>query len=236
MSDLGRVCVFCNSKGGVGKSTISFLTSLSLYMIESVRQTTFVDLDSQATSITALQKFTNSRFNIENCAAYMLENGLLNAGALTQFLTGLRRNGYQVIVDMPAASRAQDLLFVGEGDIVFVPTSASDADIAATHIFLQNLLKDDRRGKASPFIVVLPNMIEDEEDMQIIRRSFWDFPIFFGRPFLYNRDFRKIFRNRNDDTNILLALQTGSEYFTWMHSVIYGSAENRIRSTRLTVI
>jgi len=236
MSNLGRVCVFCNSKGGVGKSTISFLGSLSLYMIESDRQTTFVDLDSQATSITALQKFTNSRFTIENCNSYMLETGQLNAGALTQFLTGRRRNGYQVIVDMPAASRPQDLIFVGEGDIVFIPTSASDADIAATHTFLQTLLVDDRRGKASPFVVVLPNMIDDDEDMQVIRRAFWDFPVFLGRPFSYNRDFRKIFRNRNDDTNILRALQAGSEYFTWMHSVIYGGAEGRIKSSRLSII
>ena len=236
MSNVGRVCVFCNSKGGVGKSTISFLGSLSLYMIESDRQTTFVDLDSQATSITALQKFTNSRFTIEPCHSYMLENGQLNSGALTQFLTGRRRNGYQVIVDMPAASRPQDLLFVGEGDIVFIPTSASDADIAATHTFLQTLLVDDRRGKASPFVVVLPNMIDDAEDMQVIRRAFWDFPVFLGRPFSYNRDFRKIFRSRNDDANILKALQAGSEYFTWMHSVIYGGAESRIRSSRLSVI
>ena len=236
MSNVGRVCVFCNSKGGVGKSTISFLGSLSLYMIESDRQTTFVDLDSQATSITALQKFTNSRFTVETCHSYMLETGQLNAGALTQFLTGRRRNGYQVIVDMPAASRPQDLLFVGEGDIVFIPTSASDADIAATHTFLNSLLADDRRGKASPFVVVLPNMIDDDEDMQVIRRAFWDFPVFLGRPFSYNRDFRKIFRNRNDDTNILRALQSGSEYFTWMHSVIYGGAETRIRSSRLSII
>ncbi len=236
MSNVGRVCVFCNSKGGVGKSTISFLGSLSLYMIELDRQTTFVDLDSQATSITALQKFTNSRFTIESCSSYMLENGLLNAGALTQFLTGRRRNGYQVIVDMPAASRPQDLLFVGEGDFVFIPTSASDADVAATHTFIQTFLADDRKGKANPFIVVLPNMIDDAEDMQIIRRAFWDFPVFLGRPFSYNRDFRKIFRSRNDDTNILSALQAGSEYFTWMHSVIYGGAETRIRSSRLSII
>ena len=79
-------------------------------------------------------------------------------------------------------------------------------------------------------------MIDDEEDMQIIRRAFWDYPVFLGRPFSYNRDYRKIFRSRNDDTNILRALAAGSEYFTWMHSVIYGGAESRIRSTRLSVI
>ena len=97
-------------------------------------------------------------------------------------------------------------------------------------------MRDSRRGKASPFVVVLPNMIDDDEDMQVIRRAFWDFPVFLGRPFSYNRDFRKIFRNRNDDTNILRALQSGSEYFTWMHSVIYGGAESRIRSSRLSII
>jgi len=236
MSNMGRVCVFCNSKGGVGKSTISFLTSLSLYMIESSRFTTFVDLDSQATSITALEKFTNARFNVEDCSAYLLENGLLNSGALTQFLTGCRRQGRQVVVDMPAASRPQDLLFVGERDLIFIPTSASDADIAATHTFVTNFLKDDRRGKACPFIIVLPNMIDDEEDMQVIRRAFWDFPVFLGRPFLYNRDFRKIFRNRSDDANILAALRTGSDYFTWIHSIIYGAVESRIKSTRLSVL
>ena len=79
-------------------------------------------------------------------------------------------------------------------------------------------------------------MIDDEEDMQVIRRAFWDFPVFLGRPFLYNRDFRKIFRNRSDDANILAALRTGSDYFTWIHSIIYGAVESRIKSTRLSVL
>ena len=150
----------------------------------------------------------------------------LFAGALK--LGGARTSLFQVNISNPA-NGAADLQVPFLGRAAQIP-AATIAPLDVPYFGRQLRLAGNRT-----FADWTATIINDE-DMQIIRRAFWDFPVFLGRPFSYNRDFRKIFRSRNDDANILRALQAGSEYFTWMHSVIYGGAESRIRSSRLSII
>ena len=61
-----KTAVFANSKGGVGKSTIALLTSLSLATRHHRAKIELIDLDPQATTSDSLSRFANHRFNVIN--------------------------------------------------------------------------------------------------------------------------------------------------------------------------
>ena len=67
-----KTAVFANSKGGVGKSTIALLTSLSLATKYNRANVELIDLDPQATTSDSLSRFANYRFKVINNEEFYL--------------------------------------------------------------------------------------------------------------------------------------------------------------------
>ena len=80
-----RKVAFVNAKGGVGKSTLATLTSLSLASRFSDSSVALLDLDKQATS-KALRKFENSRLSVVGSHEFMLESGMPNNSYLASYI------------------------------------------------------------------------------------------------------------------------------------------------------
>ncbi len=73
-----KTAVFANSKGGVGKSTIALLTSLSLATRHNRSKVELIDLDPQATTSDSLSRFANHRFNVINNEEFSLGSATPN--------------------------------------------------------------------------------------------------------------------------------------------------------------
>ena len=82
-----RKVAFVNAKGGVGKSTLATLTSLSLASRFSDSSVALLDLDKQATSSKALRKFENSRLSVVGSHEFMLESGMPNNSYLASYMS-----------------------------------------------------------------------------------------------------------------------------------------------------
>ena len=78
-----------SAKGGVGKSTLATLTSLSLASRFSDSSVALLDLDKQATSSKALRKFENSRLSVVGSHEFMLESGMPNNSYLASYMSDI---------------------------------------------------------------------------------------------------------------------------------------------------
>ena len=77
---------FANSKGGVGKSTLAFISCLNLAVKQPDSYIEFIDLDRQATTQDSLKRFTNDRFCLIEDPEFLLASGCPNNARIYQHL------------------------------------------------------------------------------------------------------------------------------------------------------
>ena len=116
-------------------------------------------------------------------------------------------------------------------NLIFVPTSVSDADVHATKKYLQSL-RDlfDRQNQqlsevGSPAIVILPNMMDSRDEYNELRQMLADEPVYYGEPLYFSTVFRRAFRDEENDRNVKRLMLDSAEYVNWITSLILNSEE-----------
>ena len=224
--------IFANSKGGVGKSTLALLACLGLASRYKSASVELIDLDSQSTSSASLQRFSNHRFSVINDDHLFLASGSPNNGNIVNHIDSEPRNNEKdsfLIFDSPAGSEPARSSFLLRCNLIFVPTSVSDADVHATKKYLRSL-RDlfDRQDQqvsevGSPAIVILPNMMDSREEYNELRQILADEPVYYGVPLYFSTIFRRAFRDEDNDTNLKRLMLDSAEYVDWITSLILNS-------------
>ena len=220
----GITAIFANSKGGVGKSTLALMMSLGLATRHPNAQVELIDLDSQATSSDSLRRFANRRFSVKNDDHLFLASGSPNNGNIINHIdsepTGGNAQRY-IVFDSPAGNEPSRSSFLCHCNIIFIPTSVSDADIFATRKYLTSLQQLFQRQRQAyenrqPVVIILPNLVDSRAEFNDIRHALADVQAFIGNPLYYSTLFRKAFREQDDDGNIKALLRDYDGYIKWL--------------------
>jgi cellulose biosynthesis protein BcsQ len=239
VAGLTKTAIFANSKGGVGKSSIALLMSLGLATRHGNSKIELIDLDPQATTSDSLQRFANSRLSVVRDESFHLGNELLNnAKIISHIESKVGFSSTYLIFDTPAGTDPERSSFFLSADIIFVPTSVSDADIFATKKFLQALQKlfnsdDDINSGELPTVVILPSIVDSREEFNEVRSALSHVPGYLGKPLFYSPLFRRAFRAQANDNNVRELLINSSDYIEWLTSLLVNSETIKQRPTTL---
>lgn len=239
--------VFANSKGGVGKSTVAFMTCLNLAIEEPDSRIEFIDLDRQATTSESLHRFVNAKFSLVSDPEFILASGGPNNARIYQHLRAdyVRSSESErrfVFFDTPAGTTPAEYSFMLDANYLFVPTSASDADLTATKKFLSRLFDPNPQinsgGKIEflPTVVVIPNLLDDRSEILQIYRTLKEFPCYLGQPIFYSKVFRSTFSYGISDHNVVKLMQTTKEFGGWVVKIINDDGLTSIRPSSLRQI
>ena len=116
-----KTAVFANSKGGVGKSTIALLTSLSLATKYNRANVELIDLDPQATTSDSLSRFANYRFKVINNEEFYLGSTTPNNSRIISHLESSSDNHISEcysVIDCPAGNDPARSTFLLHSDII----------------------------------------------------------------------------------------------------------------------
>lgn len=223
-SQRGRTAIFANAKGGVGKSTLALMMSLGLATRHPQAHVELIDLDSQATSSDSLRRFANRRFSVRNDESLFLASGSPNNGNIINHIDSEPAHNTAkkyIVFDSPAGNEPGRSSFLWHCDVIFVPTSVSDADVFATRKYLaslQQLFERQRRAYEDtyPTIIILPNLVDSRDEFNELRNTLADCQAFIGNPLYYSPLFRRAFREQDDDGNIKALLQNYDGYLRWL--------------------
>lgn len=226
-----KTAIFANSKGGVGKSTVALLMSMGLATRHGDSKIELIDLDPQATSSDSLKRFANRRFSVLQDDAFFLGNGFPNNSKIISHIEqkgSFNHNNHYLIFDSPAGSEPARSAFFLSCDIIFVPTSVSDADIFATRNFLnslQDLFSSEAGTNATklPSVVILPTMIDSRDDFNEVRIELSSAAAYLGKPLYYSPLFRRAFRAEAEDKNVKDMLLHSSDYINWLTNLLIHS-------------
>ena len=222
---------FANSKGGVGKSTLAFISCLNVAVKQPDSYIEFIDLDRQATTQDSLKRFTNERFCLIEDPEFLLASGGPNNARIYQHLCSdsFLKSSFKrrlVFFDTPAGTNFVEYSFLNDADYLFVPTSSSDADLFATKKFLGQLFMKDGGFKGYsttqklPTVLVIPNLLETRQEMMHVYQSLREFPCYLGHPIIYSRLFKRTFGGEISDYNVAELLRFTEEFGDWFTDII----------------
>ena len=222
---------FANSKGGVGKSTLAFISCLNLAVKQPDSYIEFIDLDRQATTQDSLKRFTNDRFCLIEDPEFLLASGCPNNARIYQHLctdsfSQSSSNRRLVFFDTPAGTNFVEYSFLNDADYLFVPTSSSDADLFATRKFLGQLFmkgegfKEFSTAQKLPTVLVIPNLLETRQEMMHVYQSLREFPCYLGHPIIYSRVFKRTFGGEISDYNVAELLRFTEEFGDWFTDIV----------------
>ena len=221
--------VFANSKGGVGKSTVAFMACLNLAIQEPNRFVEFIDLDKQATTSDSLKRFTNTTFKLVSDPEFLLASGGPNNARIYQYLNSSAerletQNKRFVFFDTPAGTSPSEYSFMLDVNFLFVPTSSSDADLASTKNFLSKFFNrnpnaPEQHSSYLPRIIIVPNMLDNRDEIMDIYNYLREFPCFLGHPVFYSKIFRSTFGNGISDHNVVNLLRETSDFGEWVVNI-----------------
>jgi hypothetical protein len=209
---------------------------LGLATRDALARVELIDIDVQSTSSESLKKFANERFSVINDDGMFLASGSPNNGNIVNHIDSLPRDKNQnsfLVFDSPAGNEPEKCSFLRKCDVIFVPTSLSDADVSATTRYLLALRRlfqcppETSLEATQPAVVILPNMVDSREESNELRRIFSDQPIYFGEPLYFSKLFRKAFRDEFEDNNVKLLLRANQWYIDWITNLIFNSEKLR---------
>ncbi len=155
----GKIIVFANPKGGVGKSTISCLVTAMLSWSGKYDMVQMVDADQQASSLRLLKRIAPD----VACSHYPIsyEYDKLNMIMLDQIVANFRmRQNNILIIDTPARPNQEGMDLFAKAHAVIVPVSNTLAELPTTADFISKMDKiKARSGKVHPHLLVIPNKI-----------------------------------------------------------------------------
>ena len=126
-----------------------------------------------------------------------------------------------IVFDSPAGNEPGRSSFLLHCDVIFVPTSVSDADIFATRKYLASLQQLFQRQRKDydnkiPLVIILPNLVDSREEFNELRQALDDCPAYIGQPLYYSPLFRRAFRAEDDDGNVRALLRSNDAYIEWL--------------------
>lgn len=238
--------VFANSKGGVGKSTLAFLSTL--YLAAHGKRLCFIDLDKQKTGEACLARFAEGdRITLAEPDDELALPQEINGGGGFDPTAGVGpgRHADFFVVDTPAGLDAGNLAFLRPGDLVLLPCSESDLDLAATRRFLQQILPgraadgwrdgavalDARagRGQAGASLYLAPNLIEDESGYRRIKAQLSLIPSM--PPIYYTASIRRALQRQNGDIDVIATLEANDAFFRKLLAWSVQRQISRVRGT-----
>lgn len=227
---------FANAKGGVGKSTLAFLTVL--YLAARGYRVRFLDLDPLRAG--------------EQFVARFVEGSHILVGRPDSAQSEYRdENDYHwsdptsgtdpadpdlLIIDTPAGVEPGDLFFLGPQDLLLIPASLSDVDVAVTGDFCARLYREEEgaaRGMSAievrrelrrylPHVMLVPNMIDDDAGLYRLRNAAPSVPAL--PPVCFSNDIRRMMQSSPGESTIVAALRQNGQFFervdTWTMAAV----------------
>ena len=236
-----NTAIFANAKGGVGKSTLALMLSLGIATRHPAADVELIDLDNQATSSESLKRFSNHRFRVMNDDNLFLASGSPNNGNIINHIETLatgRNNPKYIVFDSPAGNEPGRSSFLLHCDVIFVPTSVSDADIFATRKYLTSLQqlflrqRSDYKHKV-PLVIILPNLVDSRAEFNELRKALDECPAYIGEPLYYSPLFRRAFRAEDGDKNVRDLLCANDSYIQWLTTTLAGLDDLRPNPPKL---
>lgn len=218
--------MFANTKGGVGKSTLAYLTAIYLAATERARIVA-VDLDKQKSLSNALSRFASDQLRVEDWSA-AFQGERLERGKLGNQVHEAKAAADVLIIDTPAGFAASELLTFIQPDLIVTPLTASDADVFTTQTYLKDMTSALSELQAAdpkltpPQILVIPNQVYDAECVSQVRDSLRGLRVQIGRPLPHSLQFREIFRFTQGDRNVGRVVRKESRFFGWLSERIMG--------------
>ncbi len=212
--------MFANTKGGVGKSTLAYLTAIYLAATERARILA-ADLDQQLSTFNALSRFESEQLSVQDWTD-AFSGGSLERGRLMNMIQEAKASSDVLLIDTPAGFGATELFRFMQPDLVIVPVTASDADIFTTQKYLDQMtaaLAEIQSGEpdyALPQILVIPNQVYDAECVSRVRDSLRGLRVQIGRPLPHSTEFREIFRFTSGDRNVGRVVRREHKFFAWL--------------------
>ncbi len=226
--------MFANTKGGVGKSTLAYLTAIFLAATERARIVA-ADLDPQKSMFNALLRFQSEALHAEDWSE-SFAGVPIERGRLRNAVNEAKVSSDILLIDTPAGFAATELFTFMRPDIIVVPVTASDADIFTTKKYLDDMTHTlgemaAEVGGVMPQILVIPNQVYDADCVSRVRDSLRGLRVQIGRPLPHALEFREIFRYTRGDTNVGRVVRRESKFFNWLGERIMGRLQSNSLET-----
>lgn len=216
--------MFANAKGGAGKSTLAFLSSVHFAASYDLR-VCVIDFDRLCTTYNAIRRFSGSGVQSFYLAQEHGEGRDIAPEAVEAALETRRASSDVLFVDTPAGFPATSMVPAIRPQAIFVPVSISDADILATQIYLPELeaaaARIAQEGGRPPRIFLVPNQVFGPDDVIRLRSAFRGHQVRIAPPLAFSRKLRDIFHFEPGDGNIAQVFLEDDGFFRWMSSEIY---------------
>lgn len=137
----------CNSKGGVGKSTLAL--HLCAWLAEQGRRVTLADCDSQQSS----SEWAREAIPAVNCVR------LADADSVLNELPALAREADFVVADGPGSNTEISRALMLRGDLALVPCKASMLEVRALTKATEVLRQAQDIRKGAPQAVIVLSMV-----------------------------------------------------------------------------
>ena len=145
---MGKVLAFTNSKGGVGKSTLS--VHLVVHLLEQGRSVALVDADVQGSS---------SKW-IQEAAPQIDQFRLQTPDEMLEQIPSIRSRFEYTVIDGPAglSEVTRAALFVA--DVTYLPCGPSALDLWAANEAIRVVRQAQGIRKGPPLAVLIPNKLQ----------------------------------------------------------------------------
>ncbi|KAA5805405.1 ParA family protein [Alkalicaulis satelles] len=211
--------LFANAKGGVGKSTLAFLSAIYFAAKYDLR-VCVIDFDRLRTTYNAARRFGASGVQHVYMGDHDWEGPNADLESVRAAIETLRRNNDVLFVDTPAGFPSVTLMPVIQPDLIFVPVAVSDADIMATRTYLPELkeaanrLADIRENRAR--ITLVPNQVFSDNEALVIRDNFYNNNVRIAPALTFSRGLRGAFHFEAEDANIVSVFIEHGGFFRWI--------------------
>jgi len=175
------VLVVANSKGGVGKSTLSVLTMIGF----GAERISLVDTDPQRTSRIVAKALFGSSFGLFSESDF---RDSFDLRAIQRRAEKSLQGDDVLIVDTFAGISAKTLHQANEGVVLAVPVSSSPPEMLATKDFLERLLV----GGNSQRVVLFPNQCRSTADRLAVLSMFRQFKVYIGSSIPFDLSMQRI--------------------------------------------
>jgi hypothetical protein len=182
-----------SQKGGVGKSTLSANFSAYCGRVKK-KKSLLLDCDPHASASSWLKALKPKNVDIKH--------HLVDDFTAQRWFIGMRnivrknQSGYEILVCDLTWTKSMNSEFVGEFDLLIIPTSVSLIEIEATSLFIkENLNKISGKLKGrTPDVLICPSQVIDEDlKHNPFDSKTFDFPFFLLPPIPSDPEVRQLF-------------------------------------------
>ena len=182
-----------SQKGGVGKSTLSANFSAYCGNVKK-KKSLLLDCDPHASASSWLKALKPKNVDIKH--------HLVDDFTAQRWFIGMRnivrknQSDYEILVCDLTWTKSMNSEFVGEFDLLIIPTSVSLIEIEATSLFIkENLNKNSGKLKGrTPDVLICPSQVIDEDLKQNpFDSKTFDFPFFLLPPIPSDPEVRQLF-------------------------------------------